>query len=53
MTDFEMIVKEFLYSNGKRVYTSYDKTFSYHVGSVIKIFDFNYDEYNVEGGKGI
>ena len=36
-----------------RAYSSYDKSFSYSVGDIIEVFDFNYYEYNVEGGKGI
>lgn len=35
-----------------RAYSRYDKTFSYYVGDVIEIFDFNC-EYNVECAKGI
>ena len=36
-----------------KAYSFYDKSFSYSVGNVIEIFDFNYHEYNIENGKGI
>lgn len=44
-------VLEIIGSN--KAYSFYDKPFSYSVGNVIEIFDFNYYEYNIENGKGI